>query len=84
MAQQIIIEFSGWIKCDLSKVRFEYAGEDDAFCDETIDGNEYLALSEDKREEWVPESMIDALQDADDSDWCDIEVVVEYPSDTLT
>lgn len=61
--KQMVFSFSGWCSISPEKVKFQYIGLEDK---ETIDGNKWLALSEDERSDYVVESIIDIQREAED------------------
>jgi len=72
--QKIIVEFSGWLEADLIKTKFQKTGGNGAAI---INGHDYIALSEDERDDYILESLITALQECDDNDWEHIDIMVE-------
>ena len=73
----IVIEYSGWIKLSPQNIRFEYIGQDDM--PQNIDGVQWQALSEDEQGDYVLEDAIAAIRDADDGEWVDLSVEVHQP-----
>ena len=73
----IIVEYSGWIKLSPQNIRFEYIGQDDM--PQNIDGVQWQALSEDEQGDYILEDAIAAIRDADDGEWVDLSVEVHQP-----
>ena len=73
----IVVEFSGWVKISPQNIRFEYIGQDDM--PQNIDGVQWQALSEDEQGDYVLEDAIAAIRDADDGEWVDLSVEVHQP-----
>ena len=73
----IVIEYSGWIKLSPQNIRFEYIGQDDM--PQNIDGVQWQALSEDEQGDYILEDAIAAIRDADDGEWVDLSVEVHQP-----
>ena len=73
----IIVEYSGWIRMNPKNIRFEYIGQDDM--PQNIDGVQWQALSEDEQDDYILEDAIAAIRDADDGEWEDISVEVHQP-----
>ena len=73
----IVVEYSGWIKLSPQNIRFEYIGQDDM--PQNIDGVQWQALSEDEQGDYVLEDAIAAIRDADDGEWVDLSVEVHQP-----
>ena len=73
----IVVEYSGWIKLSPQNIRFEYIGQDDM--PQNIDGVQWQALSEDEQGNYVLEDAIAAIRDADDGEWVDLSVEVHQP-----
>ena len=73
----IIVEYSGWIRLSPKNIRFEYIGQDDM--PQNIDGVQWQALSEDEQDDYILEDAIAAIRDADDGEWEDISVKVHQP-----
>ena len=73
----IVVEFSGWVKISPQNIRFEYIGQDDM--PQNIDGVQWQALSEDEQGDYVIEDAIAAIRDADDGEWVDLSVEVHQP-----
>ena len=73
----IIVEYSGWIRMSPKNIRFEYIGQDDM--PQNIDGVQWQALSEDEQGDYILEDAIAAIRDADDGEWVDLSVEVHQP-----
>ena len=73
----IIVEYSGWIRLSPKNIRFEYIGQDDM--PQNIDGVQWQALSEDEQDDYILEDAIAAIRDADDGEWVDLSVEVHQP-----
>ena len=73
----IIVEYSGWIRLSPKNIRFEYIGQDDM--PQNIDGVQWQALSEDEQSDYIIEDAIAAIRDADDGEWVDLSVEVHQP-----
>jgi len=73
----IIVEYSGWVRMSPKNIRFEYIGQDDM--PQNIDGVQWQALSEDEQDDYILEDAIAAIRDADDGAWEDISVEVHQP-----
>ena len=73
----IIVEYSGWVRMNPKNIRFEYIGQDDM--PQNIDGVQWQALSEDEQGDYILEDAIAAIRDADDGEWEDISVEVHQP-----
>ena len=73
----IIVEYSGWIRLSPQNIRFEYIGQDDM--PQNIDGVQWQALSEDEQSDYILEDAIAAIRDADDGEWVDMSVEVHQP-----
>ncbi len=80
MAKKIIVEFSGWVECDSSRVLFHYIGNehgDDIRKWPVITGNEWLKLSEDDRDDYILEDCIQAQKTALDGGYEHLDVIVQ-------
>ena len=77
MSNDIVVEYSGWIKLSPQNIRFKYIGQDDM--PQNIDGVQWQALSEDEQGDYVLEDAIAAIRDADDGEWVDLSVEVHQP-----
>ena len=77
MSNDIVVEYSGWIKLSPQNIRFEYIGQDDM--PQNIDGVQWQALSEDEQGDYILEDAIAAIRDADDGEWVDLSVEVHQP-----
>jgi hypothetical protein len=77
MMDDIVVEFSGWVKISPQNIRFEYIGQDDM--PQNIDGVQWQALSEDEQADYILEDAIAAIRDADDGEWVDLSVEVHQP-----
>ena len=73
----IVVEFSGWVKISPQNIRFEYIGQDDM--PKNIDGVQWQALSEDEQSDYIMEDAFAAIRDADDGEWVDLSVEVHQP-----
>jgi hypothetical protein len=73
----IIVEYSGWVRMSPKNIRFEYIGQDDM--PQNIDGVQWQALSEDEQDDYILEDAIAAIRDADDGEWVDLSVEVHQP-----
>ena len=73
----IVVEYSGWIRLSPENIRFEYIGQDDM--PQNIDGVQWQALSEDEQGDYILEDAIAAIRDADDGEWVDLSVEVHQP-----
>jgi len=73
----IVVEYSGWIRLSPQNIRFEYIGQDDM--PQNIDGVQWQALSEDEQSDYIIEDAIAAIRDADDGEWVDLSVEVHQP-----
>ena len=73
----IIVEYSGWIRIEPQNIRFEYIGQDDM--PQNIDGVQWQALSKDEQSDYILEDAIAAIRDADDGEWVDLSVEVHQP-----
>lgn len=65
----IIIEFSGWIGIDAKRLAFL-----NMETMETINGEEWVKLSEDNRENYIIEDIVAAIRDSDDGEWDSIDI----------
>ena len=61
MMNDIILEYSGWIRINPENIRFEYIGQDDM--PQNIDGVQWQALSEDEQSDYIIEDAIAAIRD---------------------
>ena len=77
MSNDIVVEYSGWIKLSPQNIRFEYIGQGDM--PQNIDGVQWQALSEDEQGDYILEDAIAAIRDADDGEWVDLSVEVHQP-----
>ena len=73
MSNDIVVEYSGWIKLSPQNIRCEYIGQGDM--PQNIDGVQWQALSEDEQGDYVLEDAIAAIRDADDGEWVDLSAV---------
>jgi hypothetical protein len=73
---EIVIEYSGWCRIPASKIKFQYTGEDDSIPG-IISGEDYIKLSVKERQNYIAENICDAMRDSDDSEWTDIQIIVE-------
>ena len=67
---QIVIDFSGWLKIQPENAVFQNTDTE-----KLISGTEWLNLTEDDRENYVLESVIDALKTCSDNEWTDIQIL---------
>ena len=77
---KIIVEFSGWIECDSSRVLFQYIGDehdDDVRRWPVITGNEWLKLSEDEQDDYILEDIIQAQETALGNWYENLDVIVQ-------
>ena len=72
MSNRIILEFSGWVKCDSDKVKFV-----SLLTDDVITGAEWLKLSQDEQNDYILEDCIEAQKTALDGslEHCDVIIV---------
>ena len=75
MAKKIIAEFSGWVECDIDKLKFQYISNDDDQCT-VITGTEWLKLSEDEQDDYILEDCIEAQKTALDGSLEFLDVIV--------
>ena len=68
--RDIIGEFSGWFRIEPKKAKFVCIGSDGP----DISGEQWLALDEDTRGDYILESIIDAQRDAYDGGYDHIDV----------
>ena len=73
----IVLEFSGWVKISPENIRFDYTGQDDM--PQNIDGVQWQALSEDEQSDYFIEDAVAAIRDSDDGEWVDLSVEVHQP-----
>jgi hypothetical protein len=73
---EIVIEYSGWCRIDASKIKLQYTGQDESI-PAIISGEDYIKLSVEERQEYLAENIYDAMRDSDDSEWVDIQIIVE-------
>ena len=79
MSKKIIVEFSGWVECDSSRVFFEYIGDeddDDVRRWPVITGNEWLKLSQDEQDDYTLENFVHAQETALDGSLEYLDVIV--------
>ena len=77
---KIIVEFSGWVECDSSRVLFQYIGDehdDDVRRWPVITGNEWLKLSEDEQDDYILEDIIQAQETALGNWYENLDVIVQ-------
>jgi len=80
MSKKIIVEFSGWVECDSSRVFFQYIGDehDDGVTRwPLITGNEWLKLSQDEQDDYMIEDYIEAQRTALDGGYEHLDVIVQ-------
>lgn len=68
--KDIIVEFSGWVRIMPSKARFVCIGSDKP----DINGEQWLALDEDARGDYILEDVIAVQRDCYDGDYDLIDV----------
>lgn len=68
----MIVEFSGWCQIDDSKVKFQHFDDD-----KIINGEEYLKLTDDEKDEYIIENVMEAIRDSYDNEWDHINVLGE-------
>ena len=68
--RDIIVEFSGWVRIAPEKAQFVCIGSDGP----DINGEQWLALDEDARGDYILEDVIAAQRDAHDGDYVQIDV----------
>ena len=68
--KDIIVEFSGWLRIEPKKAKFVCIGSDGP----VINGEQWLALDEDARGDYILETVIDAQRDSHDGNYYDIDV----------
>ena len=73
----IVVEYSGWVRMNPKNIRFEYIGQDDM--PQNIDGVQWQALSEDEQGDYILEDAVAAIRDADDGEWTDLSAYVDQP-----
>ena len=76
---KIIVEFSGWVECDSSRVLFQYIGDehdDDVRRWPVITGNEWLKLSQDEQDDYTLENFVHAQETALDGSLEHLDVIV--------
>jgi hypothetical protein len=79
MSKKIIVEFSGWVECDSSRVFFQYIGDehDDGVTRwPLITGNEWLKLSQDEQDDYILEDCIKAQRTALDGGYEHLDVIM--------
>lgn len=79
-AKDIIVEFSGWLRISPTAARFQLISDIEAIG--LISGREWLALSEEDRENYVLEDVIAAQANCDDSEYTQIDVFEDDTPDT--
>jgi len=76
---KIIVEFSGWVKCDSDKVKFQYIGPEQYGLMSTggsITGTEWLKLSQDDQDNYMLEDCVEAQKTALDGSLEHLDVIV--------
>lgn len=68
--KDIIVEFAGWVRITPKNAKFVCIASDGP----DINGEQWLALDENTRSDYILESVIDAQRDADDGDYVQIDV----------
>ena len=75
---KIIIGFAGWVEADPDSIRFQWVGDyvENESHEHIINGNDYLKLDEDERDDYILQDLGVAYRDAFDGelDTCDIRV----------
>jgi len=66
----IIVDFSGWVRMTPKKTLFICIGDDKP----DIDGEQWLALDDEQRSDYILDDIIAAQRDCDDGDYSLIEV----------
>lgn len=66
----MIVVFSGWCQIDDKDVRFQSIEEE-----KFINGEEYLALSDEERECYILEDIVAVIRDSYDGEWDSIDVL---------
>jgi hypothetical protein len=85
MSKKIIVEFSGWVECDSSRVFFQYIGDehDDGVTRwPLITGNEWLKLSQDEQDDYILKDYIEAQKTALDGSLDGLDVIIRNDDDT--
>ena len=80
MAEKIIVEFSGWVECDSSRVFFQYIGDehDDGVTRwPLITGNEWLKLSQDEQDDYILKDIIQAQKTALDGSYEHMDIIIQ-------
>ena len=78
--KRLIVEFSGWMECDLDKTWFQYIGNDPyegvMGGDIHITGKEYMTLPPELQGAFILKCLGETYMDALDADLvhCDIEI----------
>ena len=78
--KRLIVEFSGWMECDLDKTWFQYIGNDPyegvMGGDRHITGKEYMTLPPELQGNFILKCLGETYMDALDAELvhCDIEV----------
>jgi hypothetical protein len=76
MKDKIVVLFSGWIEGEPEEYTFQYCGHDDSK-DGIITGDEYVALSDEDRGEYILENLSKQIAEACDGAYEDIQVEVQ-------
>lgn len=71
---KIIVEFSGWVECDIDKVIFQSLSEDNSR--QLITGAEWLKLSQDEQDDYILEDCTEAQRTALDGSLEHLDVIV--------
>ena len=71
MSNRIILEFSGWVKCDSDKVKFV-----SLLTDDVITGAEWLKLSQDEQDDYILEDCIEAQKTSVDCSLEHLDVII--------
>jgi len=69
---KIIVEFSGWVECDSDKVMFV-----SLLTGDVITGTEWLKLSQDEQDDYIPEDCIEAQRTALDGSLEYLDVIIQ-------
>ena len=73
----ILVEFGGWIRVTPEKVSFVKIGTQDGRNDwlpDAINGEQWLALDEDDRDDYILEDLVGLHRHAHDSDFEHIDI----------
>jgi len=80
---KIIIGFAGWVEADPESIRFQWVGDyvENESHEHIINGNDYLKLDEDERNDYILQDLGVAYRDAFDKELDDCNVTVEEDPD---